>query len=97
MGAAQARLSLHLSKCHIVGNHMLPLNFYYSRYHCPMGWPTGTASSTKDQEENIQKNTCMCFDLLFYSVLMVFPSRKFRSLRSRYMNKCCFYAVEKMQ
>ena len=22
MGAAQARLSLHVSKCHIVGNHM---------------------------------------------------------------------------
>ena len=66
----------------------------YGRYHYPMGWPTGTASSTKDQMENIQKNTCMCFDLLFYSVLMVFPSRKFRSLRSRYMNKCCFYAVK---
>ena len=62
-----------------------------------MGWPIGTASSTKDQEENIQKNTCMCFDLLFYSVLMVFPSRKFRSFRSRYtlyMIKCCFYAVK---
>ena len=27
MEAAQARLSLHLSKCHIVGNHMSRLNF----------------------------------------------------------------------
>ena len=26
--AAQARLSLHLSKCHIAGNHMLWLNYY---------------------------------------------------------------------
>ena len=26
--AAQARLSLHLSKCHIVGNHMSQLNYY---------------------------------------------------------------------
>ena len=26
--AAQARLSLHLSKCHIVGNHMSRLNFH---------------------------------------------------------------------
>ena len=25
-GAAQARLSIHLSKCHIVGNHMPRLN-----------------------------------------------------------------------
>ena len=25
--AAQARLSLHLSKCHIVGNHMSRLNY----------------------------------------------------------------------
>ena len=27
MEAAQARLSLHLSKCHIVGNHMSRLNY----------------------------------------------------------------------
>ena len=26
--AAQARLSLHMSKCHIVGNHMPPLIYY---------------------------------------------------------------------
>ena len=26
----QARLSLHLSKCHIVGNHMLRLINYYN-------------------------------------------------------------------
>ena len=25
--AAQARVSLHLSKCHIVGNHMSGLNY----------------------------------------------------------------------
>ena len=31
-GAAQACLSLYLSKCHIVGNHMSRLNFYYY-YH----------------------------------------------------------------
>ena len=32
-GAAQARLSLHLSKCHIVGNHMLQLiSFLDSMY-----------------------------------------------------------------
>ena len=27
---AQARLSLHLSKCHIVGNHMSRLNYVYA-------------------------------------------------------------------
>ena len=30
-GAAQARLSLHLSKCHIVGNHMSWLNMLTTR------------------------------------------------------------------
>ena len=29
MEAAQARLSVHLSKCHIVGNHMSRLNSYF--------------------------------------------------------------------
>ena len=33
--AASARLSLHLSKCHIVGNHMPRLNiFLCKRWHC---------------------------------------------------------------
>ena len=27
-GATQARLSLHMSKCHIVGNHVTWLNHY---------------------------------------------------------------------
>ena len=26
-------LSLHLSKCHIVGNHMQRLNYYYKEFH----------------------------------------------------------------
>ena len=30
--AAQARLSLHMPKCHIVGNHMSRLN--YDRFIC---------------------------------------------------------------
>ena len=30
--AAQARLSLHLSKCHIVGNHMSRLSLYPFAY-----------------------------------------------------------------
>ena len=29
-GAAQVRLSLHLSKCYIVGNHMLRLNCFFT-------------------------------------------------------------------
>ena len=29
--AAQARLSLHLSICHIVGNHMRRLNYSYAQ------------------------------------------------------------------
>ena len=36
MEAAQARLSLHLSKCHIDGNHMSQLSYYeskLSKYH----------------------------------------------------------------
>ena len=31
-GGIQARLSLHLSKCHIVGNHMPWLVFYLLQY-----------------------------------------------------------------
>ena len=41
-GAAQARLSLHLLKCHIVGNHMLWLIYacFTLENHC-----TGTVQS----------------------------------------------------
>ena len=36
--AVQACLSLHLSKCHIVGNHMSGFNYMYMHMHgarCP--------------------------------------------------------------
>ena len=33
MEAAQARLNLNLSKCHIVGNHMSRLNFAYNHFY----------------------------------------------------------------
>ena len=31
-GGDRAHLSLHLSKCHIVGNHMLRLNYLFCMY-----------------------------------------------------------------
>ena len=34
--AAQVRLSLHLSKCHIVGNHMLRLHYTCKSKHCTL-------------------------------------------------------------
>ena len=33
--AAQAHLNLHLSKCHMVGNHMSQLYFVYSTFCLP--------------------------------------------------------------
>ena len=39
-GGAQARLSLHLSKCHIVGNHMSRLI-----------WPLSTAKANRGSRE----------------------------------------------
>ena len=43
-GVAQARMSLHLSKCHIVGNHMLRLiydGYMYMKILCNFGVMTG--------------------------------------------------------
>ena len=37
MEAAQARLSPHLSKCHIVGNHMSRLIYQYHSLVCRLG------------------------------------------------------------
>ena len=49
MEAAQARLSLHLSKCYIVGNHMSRLIILISHINCSIIFAALSASQYKVQ------------------------------------------------
>ena len=67
--AVQARLSLHLSKCHIVGNHMSRLICVY----------TFQRASNKDAGQ-----TALMYKLLFFLVLRMQRSRVFAKTRPIY-------------
>ena len=56
-------MSLHLSKCHIVGNHMSGLNYYFCTYHICVKF-----SFNRDVDVSIEEAGLIIFLLIYFSV-----------------------------